>query len=286
ASYRAVFESSVDAILIHDWDTGAVIDVNGRACEIYGYSYEELLGIDVGKLSSGTPPYTGEEAMRWVQKAKADGPVRIEWHRRNRDGSLHWDEVVLRRAIRAGRRGVLAFMREITERREAEQALRQAQKMEALGHLTGGMAHDFNNLLTSIMGYIVLAAEAPAASADVRLGKYLEQARISCMRARDLVRQMLTFSRGQRGEPRPVSLPELVGHSVRLFGSSFPSTIEIGTVCEPEVPAVMLDPVQLDQVLLNLCLNAKDAMNGVGTIRIGVASVRGGGRQCTACRKG
>ena len=285
ASYRAVFESSVDAIFIHDWDTGAVVDVNGRACEVYGYSHDEMLGIDMVKLSSGIPPYTGEEAARWVQKAKAEGPVRVEWHRRNRDGSLHWDEVVLRPAIIAGRRRVLAFTREITERKEAEQALRQAQKMEALGHLTGGMAHDFNNLLTSIMGYIVLAAEAPGAAADARLAKYLEQAQLSCTRARDLIRQMLTFSRGQRGEPRPVSLPELVGHSVKLFGSSLPSTIDIRTTCEREVAAVMLDPVQLDQVLLNLCLNAKDAMSGVGTIRLGIASVHGGGRQCTACRK-
>jgi PAS domain S-box-containing protein len=285
ASYRAVFESSVDAIFMHDWDTGAVIDVNGRACEVYGYSYDEMLGIDAAKLCSGVPPYTGEEAVRWVQKAKNGGPVRTEWHRRNRDGSLHWDEVVLRPAIIAGRRRVLAFTREISERKEAEQALRQAQKMEALGHLTGGMAHDINNLLTSIMGYIVLAAEAPGAASDVRLSKYLEQARLSCTRARDLIRQMLTFSRGQRGEPRPVSLPELIGHTVKLFGSSFPSTLEIRTTCEQEVPAVMLDPVQLEQVLLNLCLNARDAMSGVGTIRIGVASVHGAGRQCTACRK-
>ena len=96
-------------------------------------------------------------------RRKSGKPVRFEWRRRNRDGSLHWDEVVLRTATIAGERRILAFTREVTERKLAEQAMRQAQKMEALGHLTGGIAHDFNNLLTSIMGYVVLASEHPAA---------------------------------------------------------------------------------------------------------------------------
>ncbi len=209
----------------------------------------------------------------------------MEWQRRNKDGSLHWDEVVMRPAVIAGQHRILAFTREITERKQAEQALRQAQKMEALGHLTGGIAHDFNNLLTTIMGYVVLAAEHPATATDAELAKYLEQAQVSSARARDLIQQMLTFSRGQRGRPRPVSLPPLIRRSVKLFGSSFPSTLDVETDLEREVPAVMLDPVHLDQILLNLCLNARDAMSGVGTVRVSVAPAQGGGRQCTACRQ-
>ena len=285
ASYRAIFESSEDAVFIHDWDTGAVVDVNRRACEVYGYSYEEMKQITLGELSSGEYPYTGEEAARQLQAVRAGGPVRMEWHRRNKDGSLHWDEVVLRPAVIAGELRILAFTREITERKQAEHALRQAQKMEALGHLTGGIAHDFNNLLTSIMGYVVLAADHPTTAKDARLGKYLEQARLSCVRARDLIQQMLTFSRGQRGQPRPVALPALVGESLQLFGSSMPSTLELTTELDPDVAAVMLDPVHLDQILLNLCLNACDAMNGAGTIRVCVGAAQPGERECTACRK-
>ena len=229
ASYRALFEASEDAVFIHDWDSGHVIDVNRRACEIYGYTYEEMKNIRVSEVSSGQHPYTGKEAARLFEQAKLGKPMRLEWHRRNKDGTLHWDEVVIRPAVIAGERRMLAFTREITERKQAEQALRQAQKMEALGHLTGGIAHDFNNLLTSIMGYVVLAAEHPAADADPKLKKYLEQAEGSCTRARDLIQQMLTFSRGKRGQPRPVSLAPLVSQAVKLFGSSFPSTVAIET---------------------------------------------------------
>jgi PAS domain S-box-containing protein len=285
ASYRAIFEASEDAIFIHDWDTGRVVDVNRRACEIYGYTYEELKHIRVADVSSGEHPYTAQEAARLFEQARSGKPLHFEWHRRNKDGSLHWDDVVVRPAVIAGERRLVAFTREITERKHAEQALRQAQKMEALGHLTGGIAHDFNNLLTSIMGYVVLAADHPTASSDARLRKYLEQAQASCIRARDLIQQMLTFSRGQRGQPRPVALAALVSQGVKLFGASFPSTVRIDTELEADVPPVMLDPVHLDQILLNLCLNACDAMNGVGHITVSVKQARERDRVCTACRQ-
>ena len=284
ASYRAIFEASEDGVFIHDWDTGRIIDVNRRACEMSGYTYEEMKELTVDQLSSGEHPYTGEEAAKRIEEAKAGKAVRIDWRRRRKDGSLYWDEVVLRAAVIAGERRILAFTREITERKQAEQALRQAQKMEALGHLTGGIAHDFNNLLTSIMGYVTLAADHPAGK-EAKLAKYLEQARASCGRARDLIQQMLTFSRGQRGQPRPVSLQALVEASVKLFGASLPPTITIETKADAEVPAVMLDPVHLDQILLNLCLNARDAMNGAGMIRLSIASGASCGLVCTACRQ-
>jgi signal transduction histidine kinase len=157
--------------------------------------------------------------------------------------------------------------------------------MEAIGHLTGGIAHDFNNILTSIMGYIVLAAERETALADAKLGKYLEQARLASTRARDLIQQMLTFSRGQRGEPRPLSLPPLIRAAVKLLRSTLPSTVEIETELSADAPAVLLDPVQLEQVLLNLCINARDAMHGTGTIRIGVRVLEALDCTCASCRQ-
>jgi PAS domain S-box-containing protein len=569
-SYRAMFEATEDAIFVHDWDTGAMVDANPKACESYGYSYEEIRRLTVADISTGEHPYTMREAARWLERAKAGERVRFEWHRRNRDGSLHWDEVCLKPAVIAGEKRILAFTREVTQRKQAEEALRnaalavssvegdtafedlarqlaatvgvdiafiarfvdgdpsrmrtlaawvdgklvrnyeyalagtpcesvvgrrflffgsgvtqafeegvgvpgvdsyaafplfdmqgrslgliaavdrkpmkdaalvesvlkifaariaseierkdaerelraseeqyraifntsvdgmmvldaqgrvvdanpacvgmfgyardellgqepvellvapasrevcaelasqvtggrpfhgecqatrrdgelldievrgvqmhhqgrphvlaivrdisarkraegeraqleaqlrQAQKMEAIGHLTGGIAHDFNNILTSIMGYLVLAAERQTDLGDAKLARYLDQAHLASTRARDLIQQMLTFSRGQRGEPRPLALPPLVKEAVKLLRSTLPSSIELETELGGEAPAVLLDPVQVEQVLLNLCINARDAMSGVGSIRLRVRTIDNHGHTCTSCRK-
>ncbi len=415
ASYRAIFEASEDAIFVHDWDTGAIVDVNPKACAAYGYTYEELLTARVEDLSSGVPPYTQEYALQLMNEVKGGKPLSVEWHRRNKDGSLHWDEVFLRPAVIAGRPRIVAVTREITARKLAEEALRaseeqyraifnssldgllvvttdgvpvdanpaflalfgyerdslldmksedllappdralgvrllqearagkpvhaecrgrrsdgtvidvevrgvsmhyqgrphflfiarditdrkraeaqraqleaqlrQAQKMEAIGQLTGGIAHDFNNILTSIMGYQALAAERPAVAEDAKLAGYLEQAESSARRARDLIRQMLTFSRGHRGEMRPLALPEAVRESLKLLASVLPSTIELSAELDQEVPPVMLDPVQGAQVLMNLCLNARDAMLGAGSLRLAVRRARELRVICASCRQ-
>ena len=415
ASYRAIFEASEDAIFVYDWDTGAFVDANPKACRTYGYTVEEFRKLSVDDISSGVPPYTRADAARWIELVKGGQPASFEWHRKNRDGSLHWDEVCLKAAQIAGARRILAFTREVTARKAAEDALRaseeqyraifnasadalvlwnsrsqrvdvnpayermygysrdeviegarardvpaayrrrqeeiigrtlagercheeietvrrngerfqievrtipiqhrgephvlamirdvterkgaeqrraeleaqlrQAQKMEAIGHLTGGIAHDFNNLLTSIMGYVALATER-SAGADARLATYLGQANLSCERARDLIQQMLTFSRGRRGEPRPLALAALVRDSVRLLRSSFPTTVSMQTALADDTPPVLLDPVQLEQVLMNLAINARDAMRSNGVIRVSVQRAAAASDWvCTSCRK-
>ncbi len=413
ASYRAIFDASEDAIFVHDWDTGAIVDANPKACELYGYSAEELRRVAIGDLGSGEPPYTASEAIRWIEQAKRDGSAHFEWHRRNRDGSLHWDDVCLKSVVIDGKPHVLAFTREITARKQAEAALRaseeryrllfemesdaivlvdveslrivdanqaaqrlygyareellqlaatdlsvepdvtahtiriqtgvgrvplrfhrrkdgsvfpveianntldlngrptilaairdvterqraenarneleaqlrQAQKMEAIGHLTGGIAHDFNNILTSIMGYVALAADRSSARADPKLEHYLDQAQSSVHRARDLIHQMLTFSRGQRGEPRAMSLAQGVTNSAKLLRSTLPSSIEVLTQLRRDLPRTMLDPVHLEQILLNLCINARDAMHSSGTIRVTLDVQAPGERVCASCRQ-
>jgi signal transduction histidine kinase/CheY-like chemotaxis protein len=154
-----------------------------------------------------------------------------------------------------------------------ESQLRQAQKMEAIGHLTGGIAHDFNNILTGIMGYIVMAQEWQARHGDESLRRYLERAQKSGQRARDLIQQMLTFSRGQHGEPRSLALAPLVNESLDLLKSSLPSSIEFTLHTVPPLPEVMVDPVHIEQVLMNLCINARDAMHGSGRLQITLRSV-------------
>jgi nitrogen-specific signal transduction histidine kinase/ActR/RegA family two-component response regulator len=186
---------------------------------------------------------------------------------------------------------VLAIARDVTAERRAEREsrrleaqLRQAQKMEAIGQLTGGIAHDFNNILASVMGYVVLAEERASDRDDGKSVEYLGQALASCRRARDLIQQMLTFSRGGRGEPRAVDLAVLVRDAAPMLRASLPSTLELLQDCEPQVPPVWIDEVQAHQVLLNLAINARDAMAGSGAVRIGLHRRDATGMACASCR--
>jgi PAS domain S-box-containing protein len=292
ANYREIFEASEDAILVHEWDTGAIVDVNSAACRAWGYTHAEFLRLTPADLGSGAPPHDAGFAMAMIARARREGVVRFEWQRRTKDGSLHWDEVCLKSAHIGGRPRILTFVQEITERKEAEERrarlegqLRQAQKMEVIGQLTGGIAHDFNNLLTSIMGYIVLATERQSGAGDTRLDGYLQQAHRSCERARDLIQQMLMFSRGQRGAPRPIDAVALVRDSLPLLRSSLPREMSVEAEVGAECAAARLDPLQLEQVLLNLCINSRDALDGAGTIRIGVRARRLDAGVCTSCRR-
>ena len=155
--------------------------------------------------------------------------------------------------------------------------------MEAIGHLAGGIAHDFNNILTSIVGYVLMAAEHPEVAGNRTLKRYLEQARESARRAQDVIQQLLTFARGQRGERNAISLPALVAEAYDFIRSTMPSTMELHMTVD-EVPNVVADTVQLEQVLLNLCINARDASNGVGTIDVAVRRTSAD-MVCASCRK-
>jgi signal transduction histidine kinase/CheY-like chemotaxis protein len=186
---------------------------------------------------------------------------------------------------------VLAMIRDLTERRRVEDErarleaqLRQAQKMEAIGQLTGGIAHDFNNLLTSIMGYVALAAERDTALGDRQLSGYLAQAQRSCERAGDLIRQMLMFSRGQRVTPRTVALEPLVEQALASLRPALPPGVELAVDLAGVAPLTRLDPLQFEQVLLNLCINARDAIEGNGTIRVEVRPLAADRQVCAGCR--
>ncbi|MEA3412201.1 MAG: PAS domain S-box protein [Pseudomonadota bacterium] len=128
ASYRAIFEASEDSIFVHDLETGRILDINQKTCETYGYSYEEMLEATVGDLSSGVPPYTQEDATRLIGRAVAGEHLNFEWQRKNKDGSLHWDEVYARRVPIGGHDRILVHTREITERKEADEKLRASEQ--------------------------------------------------------------------------------------------------------------------------------------------------------------
>ena len=278
--YRAIFTAAVDALVLRD-AAFRIVDVNPAYEAMSGYSREEVIGRD---HLVANPPEMDAQIKALHARALAGETVLLETVRVRKDGRRH--EVELRGVpIRhKGEPHVLYIGRDLSERKALESRLRQAQKMEALGQLTGGIAHDFNNLLASIMGYVALAAER-AGDADPKLASHLEHALASSRRARDLIQQMLTFSRGQRGAPRPVSLAATVEQSLRLLRGTLPATLEVRTAAE-DAPAVMLDPVQIDQVLMNLLINARDATAGVGRVEVGVRPAAISAKAvCASCRK-
>ncbi len=164
------------------------------------------------------------------------------------------------------------------ERLALEEQLRHAQRMETVGQLAGGIAHDFNNILTGLLGYVEMAKEHVESLEDVRLSRYLDRAHRSGLRARNLVQQMLTFSRGRRGQPRPVQIAQVTRDMMGLLESTLPSSIEVTRDIAEELPTIVLDPLHFEQVLLNLCINSRDAMEGVGKLTIAVSR-----RVCVDC---
>jgi PAS domain S-box-containing protein len=289
--YRAIFDATTDAIVLRD-AAGRIVDVNPALVKISGYSREEVLS-DPGWLFAA-PEYR-RTVRQMHDRALSGETILFEMKGVAKDGTLREVEVQCVPITYRGQPHILAMARDISLRKRAaeerlslERQLRQAQKMEALGHLTGGIAHDFNNLLASIMGYVALAAEkveSGAAGGDGKLPGYLEEALLGCRRARDLVQQMLTFSRGQRGTPRPLALAEAAGESLKLVRSTLPATVEIRSTLPAGTPAVMLDPVQLDQILLNLSINARDAMEGAGRLAFSLRALQGERAVCSSCRK-
>ena len=214
----------------------------------------------------------------------------LEYRIRTADGEYVW----VRHFMRVGHQteggrwwGVLFDISEDKraqlDKHSLETQLRQAQKMEAIGQLTGGVAHDFNNILANILGYTYLAEEHLSTQPDGKLSIYLDEVRRAGERARDLVAQMLAFSRGGGGEAKPMVMAPVVLEAVKLLQSTLPASVQVRTRLDPLVPVVLTDPVQLHQSVMNLCINARDAMQGNGNINIDVNLMDGIKATCASC---
>jgi PAS domain S-box-containing protein len=288
--YRAIFNASADALVLRDADYRAV-EVNPAYASMCGYPREEVLG--VARVVTQTDEALQREHRQLHDRALAGEWLRFEVVAQRKDGTRFDAEVRGVPVTYRGRPHVLYAARDITDRRaaEAERArleaqLRQAQKMEAIGQLTGGIAHDFNNILTAVIGYVVLGQERATAVGDAKLVRQLESAHLAAQRARDLIAQMLTFARRQPGERRVLALAPLVRQSLQLLRSTLPSSVVLETAIgeiDDTTPAVLADAVQFEQVLFNLCINARDAMHGSGTIRVALRSLGALKQRCTSC---
>jgi len=263
-SYREIFNASGDAIFIHDAETGAILDVNDRMLEIFGFSREELDATAFDLTLSGDPGFRAEDAHARIQKTIEEGPQIFEWLARRRSGEKFWCEVSLRRAQIGGEDRILAMVRDIDDRKRMQEQLRQAEKLQAVGTLAGGVAHDFNNQLTGIIGWTDLLREQVAGNPewDTATANILTSAK----RASDLTAQLLAFARKGKFESKPVDLHTLIKEVVQLLAHTIDKRIVLETRLEAAVPFTVGDPSQLQNALLNLGLNARDAMPDGGTL--------------------
>jgi PAS domain S-box-containing protein len=268
--FRSIFGAVGEGIFISS-PTGIFTGVNEAGCSMFGYTSDELIGGDIQMISSGVPPYSQHEAIEWAEKAIATGrPQRFDWQCKAKDGRLFWAEVSIRFASISGQNVVLAVVRDVTERQAIEGQLRQAQKMEAIGNLTGGMAHDFNNMLGVVVGNLDLARERLGDDEDLRemVGEALEAA----WRGADLTRRLLAFARRQPLRPARIEVNALVSDTVRLLHRLLGEDTEVSLELGADIWPVMADPAQLEASLANLSTNARDAMPTGGRLIIATAN--------------
>ena len=275
AKYRTLFENAGDAIFIHDAQE-RMLAVNPTACERLGYRHAELMSMTIGQVVA---PEDAVHAPEQIARLMAQDRLTFETVHRCRDGSLIPTEVNARRIVWDGRPAMMSICRDIGERKrgEAQKAkletqLQQAIKMESVGRLAGGVAHDYNNMLSVIIGYAELAMDkvGPADPLRADLAEILAAAR----RSTQITGQLLAFARKQAIAPKVLDPNATVEGMLTMLRRLIGEEIEMAWRPGAGLWPVKMDPSQIDQILANLCVNARDAIAGVGRIVIRTENVR------------
>ena len=253
---------------------GNVVSWNPGAKRIKGYERDEIVGQHFSRFYTEPDLKAGVPARALAHAADA-GKYEMEGWRRRKDGTRFWANVVIT-AIRDDDGKLIGFAkitRDLTERRANEERMRQAQKMEAVGQLTGGIAHDFNNLLTIITGNIESLKRRLAERNEPALERLATAAGRGAERGALLVHRLLAFSRSQPLEPKPVSVNNLVSGMSDMLRRTLGETIQVENVLAGGVWTTFVDPTELESALLNLAINARDAMPDGGRLTIEAANV-------------
>jgi two-component system, cell cycle sensor histidine kinase and response regulator CckA len=267
--YRDLVENAHDLIYTQDLE-GNYTSINSAVERVTGYTREEALGMNVKHVAA--PEYL-EKARRMIaQKLAGESVTAYEVEIIAKDGRRVRVELNTSLIIQDGVVvGVQGIARDVTERKELEEQLRQAQKMEAVGKLAGGVAHDFNNLLTVINGYSDLLAKRLRAEDPLRLN--VEEIKKAGERATSLTRQLLAFSRKQVLQPKVIDLNEVVRETEKMLRRLIGEDVELRASLGPWLGSVKADPGQMEQVLMNLAVNARDAMPHGGKLTISTENV-------------
>ena len=265
AGYRMLFEASPLPTWVYDAETLRFLAVNDAAVRHYGWSREEFLTMAITDIRP-------ESEVAALLESLGDGssfgsPERETWRHRLRDGTVIDVEISAGRIDFEGRPAALVVSRDVTERRRMEERLADAEKMEAVGRLAGGVAHDFNNLLTVISGYAAILREDPSAAQP------LDEIEHAAEQAGALTRQLLAFSRRQVLRPQAVDVNEIVGGMEPMLERIIGDDVHVTVSLAESVFPVDADRAQIERVVLNLAANARDAMPRGGQLTIETAGV-------------
>jgi two-component system cell cycle sensor histidine kinase/response regulator CckA len=263
AQYRNLFENNPHPMWVYDAETLAFLAINDAAIQSYGYTREEFTAMTIDDIR----PKEDIPMLHHLLGAIPDELTHSgTWRHQKKDGTIIEVEITSHGLVFAGKRARLVLAHDISERKKLEAQFLQAQKMESVGRLAGGVAHDFNNLLTAIVGNLELALELlppdhPARADHQEIQKAAE-------RATSLTRQLLTFARTQTIAPRVLNLNYLIDNMDKLLRRLIGEDIDLVTLPSPDLAPVRADPGQIEQVIVNLAVNARDAMPEGGKLTI------------------
>ncbi len=272
---QAIFNAVGDAILIHDADSGKIIDVNQQMCAMFNCSREEALGNEIGAFSSNIHPYTTDGALNKIQAAVAGVPQIFDWQGRSLEGRIFWVEVSLRLAKIGDDQRLIAVVRDISERKrdeedkkELEKELHQAQRLESIGLMAGGVAHDLNNILSGIVGYPELILhDLPE---DSKLRGPIEAIHESGKRAATVVGDLLTVARGAASTRELYNMNSLVEEYLHSPECMKLTSLHPGVSCQhqlaAEFPNVLCSSVHVKKCLMNLVTNGAESLGDEGTV--------------------
>ncbi len=268
--YRLLFHGNPHPMWVYSRDSLRFLAVNEAAVALYGYAEAEFLQMTIRDIR---PPEDVPALTSFIASTEPQASTAGEWRHRRKDGSTIDVAISSHPLPFGGSDAMLVLAQDVTGRKHLEAQLRQAQKMEAVGQLAGGVAHDFNNLLTAILGYSQLLRSRLSADPRSELVGHAVEIEKAGMRAAGLTRQLLAFSRQQVLQPKVLDLNEAILDMDKMLRRLLNADIELQTVPAPVLSRVKADPGQIEQVILNLVVNARDAMPDGGQLTIETANV-------------